>query len=543
MGYNGTTLFSTLAKPTHGTDGSVFFEDPYARNIAVQCASVADSPHNMLNITYRPHNASNIEHAPAYENLSFDLRLTVSISQNTTMKFISSPNLAQYGIMSGYDFSFGGRKVSSGAPPNYWMNDVLAYLPWHQPNAMEPTNNMSMTAFAYISLRPNAFRMGSVGGDVPVAIETRQFQVRSWVEEPSAPTLETLEDLNVTFYIWPIICSLSVHNVTAWVRVRGDTRLERTNASTTVANLTRPSGKWILPSDPMETSWSYIMDLLFLAQQVWISDPATPLEKTFNQTWTLTSLEDQLSRFSAFYYSVLVQHWRTAALNGDLTASSWWNEATESVAAHQLTLIGRLDVSISQLVLGCVCMIALIITSAISILGVRIHQGALMDGGVMNMISLLRGSSLPGIISGDHDEVLGHDGRRRRAERTIVMFKNSILDVPERLEDEIFLHNSWDDESRGLQSSLGAIALSERVEDERLGINSGDRERTDLQHPMRMIRARQQQQDEDLSFLSDDPVLTDSRTSLRTMTLPERLEGDDPMNSEDPENFQNSPER
>jgi hypothetical protein len=228
------------------------------------------------------------------------------------------------------------------------------------------------------------------------------------------------EDLNITFYIWPIICFLSIDNVTAWVRVQGDTRLERTNASSTLANLTTPRIKSIVPSDPMVTSWSYIMDLLFSVQQL-EGLLKTPLEEIFNQTWSLTSLEDQLSHFAAFYYSVLVQHWRTTALNGDPTASQWWSEATGSVVANQHTLFGQLGLSISQLIVGCVCIIALIITSAISILGARIHQGALMDGGVMNMISLLRGSTLPEIIAGDTAEDLGNNGRRRRAERTMVM--------------------------------------------------------------------------------------------------------------------------
>jgi hypothetical protein len=229
-----------------------------------------------------------------------------------------------------------------------------------------------------------------------------------------------LDDLNITFYIWPIICSLSVHNVTAWVHVQGNAQLERTNASIALANLTTPSIKSIVPSDPMVISWSYLMDLLFLVEQQ-ANSFTTPLEATFNQTWSLTSLEDQLSQFTAFYYTILVQHWQSSALNGDLSASQWWSEARGSVVVNQVRLFGRLDLRISQLVLGCVCIIALMITSTISILGVRGQQGALMDGGVMNMISLLHGSSLPAIIAGDSDEDLGKDGRRRRAERTIVM--------------------------------------------------------------------------------------------------------------------------
>ncbi|KAF9513089.1 hypothetical protein BS47DRAFT_987480 [Hydnum rufescens UP504] len=396
---------------------------------------------------------------------------------------------------------------------------------------------MGTTAFAYISLRRDAFRISSAGGDVPVATETRQFKVWTWIEEPSAPALATLDDLNITFYIWPIICSLSVHNVTAWVRVQGKTQLERTNASFTLPNLTTPSVKSAVPSDPMETSWSYIMDLFFLVQHLQFTVPYTwtALEETFNQTWSLTSLEDQFSNFSAFYYSVLVQHWRTAALNGDLTASQWWSEATGSVVANRLVLFGRLDLSVSQLVLGCVCIIVLTITSAISMLGVRIHQGPLMDGSVMDMISLLRGSSLPQIIAGNSDEDLGSDGRRRRAERTIVMYKNSTLDVPERLEDEGSSPNFGDHETTDLRSSLRETTLSEGPADERLPINSGDHETTALQYSIPTITLPRGQEDEHLPLNSEDAEATDSQILLQTLMLLERLERDNLIDSGGPE--------
>ncbi|KAF9511969.1 hypothetical protein BS47DRAFT_1383228 [Hydnum rufescens UP504] len=482
----------------------------------------------------------------------------VPISQNTTMKFTTSVT-----ELTGH--SFGGRKVSLDAPPNYWMDDQVQYLPSDQFNVTQPSNEMGTTAFAYISLHPDAFHMTS-DEDKPVAIETH-FKVWSWIENPSVPMIGTLDDLNMTFYIWPIVCSLSVHNVTAWVHVQGNTHLERTNARMALANLTTPNIKSIVPSDPMVISWSYLMDLLFLVELV--PEPllrVSTLQDIFNQTWSSTSLEDQLSQFTAFYYAVLVQYWRSAALNGNLTTSQWWSEARGSVVANQLTLFGRLDFSVSQLVLGCVCIMALMITSTLSILRVRVQQGALMDGGVMNMISLLHGSSLPGIIAGDSDEDLGKDGRRHRAERTIVMYKDSTLDVPERLEGEVFLPNSGDNETTGLQSSMQAITSSERLEDEHLPINSCDHETTglqsslrevalseqpederlptnsgdhgsteDLQYLIQMITFPERQEDEHLPLNSEDPKTTDSQTLLRRETLREGLEGDDLINSGDPE--------
>jgi len=111
--------------------------------------------------------------------------------------------------------------------------------------------------------------------------QTWKFQVSSWIENSTSceliafsriwilsrrPTtvsepLPFLEPPNITFYIWPIVCSLSVHNVTAWVR--GDNRLERTNVNTTVTNPTTPIISLRVPSDPMVTSWTFVVDEIF----------------------------------------------------------------------------------------------------------------------------------------------------------------------------------------------------------------------------------------------------------------------------------------
>ena len=267
--------------------------------------------------------------------------------------------------------------------------------------------------------------------------QTWKFQVSSWIENSTSceliafsriwilsrrPTtvsepLPFLEPPNITFYIWPIVCSLSVRNVTAWVW--GDNRLERTNANTTLTNSTAPTINSSVPLDPMVTSWSYIVDRMLQVQRAALGE--TWLELTLNKTWTLTSLEGQTSEFAAFYYSVLVEHWRSDALHGDPTGSQWWSEARGSVVARQPMLSAQLRLGVPPWVLGCVCSLALIAASAISMLGPRMHQEPMRDGSVMDMMSLLCGSSLPAIIAGDDDGDAGADGRRRRAERTIVM--------------------------------------------------------------------------------------------------------------------------
>jgi hypothetical protein len=157
----------------------------------------------------RPYNPPGAAAGYPSNFLGVNLQLIVSISQNTTMVFSSSGNMADgFVFTSGIDYSFGGKTVSLDAPPDYWselalsilacpltnslpVNDALLYLP------VDPSevNEMGTTAFAYMSLRPDAFRRSSVGGDIPVIIERHQFKVWTWIGNSSG-------ELSVIAYVW-----------------------------------------------------------------------------------------------------------------------------------------------------------------------------------------------------------------------------------------------------------------------------------------------------------------------------------------------------
>ena len=75
--------------------------------------------------------------------------------------------------------------------------------------------------------------------------------------------------------------------------------------------------------------------------------------------------------------------------------------------ADLCSLPAQLYLAAPQLVLGCVCILALVTSSAVTMVGLRILRGPVMDGSLMNTMSLLRGSSLPAIIAGGNDEGTG----------------------------------------------------------------------------------------------------------------------------------------
>ena len=68
--------------------------------------------------------------------------------------------------------------MANGLP----VKDIVIYFPVEIPDAHPELYNMGATAFAYISLRPDAFRLNSTGGGVPSISQTQQIQVWSWIE-------------------------------------------------------------------------------------------------------------------------------------------------------------------------------------------------------------------------------------------------------------------------------------------------------------------------------------------------------------------------
>lgn len=69
------------------------------------------------------------------------------------------------------------------------MNDVFIYLPQVQSNASAQLYDMGKTAFAYISLHPDAFRLDSANGSVPRVAQTLQLDVWSYVGNSTSSEL------------------------------------------------------------------------------------------------------------------------------------------------------------------------------------------------------------------------------------------------------------------------------------------------------------------------------------------------------------------
>lgn len=151
----------------------------------------------------------------------------------------------------------------------------------------------------------------------------------------------------------------------------------------------------------------------------WLDDITPPEDNEYGIG--LTYLENRLSHFTAFYYSVIDQHFEVEAAKGDSTVSEWWAPLNATLTGTAHVPSARLRVNGAQLITGCIGVLALVVFSMISVGRPRPYDGVIRDGGVIDMISLLYGSSLPASICGKDGLNFSELERRQQAEKVEVM--------------------------------------------------------------------------------------------------------------------------
>jgi len=134
----------------------------------------------------------------------------------------------------------------------------------------------------------------------------------------------------------------------------------------------------------------------------------------------LASMEREFSAITAMHYALLVQNWKNRLLQqGDTTVRDMWTPESVMLNGTQPLLFARLRVNVPQLFLGIVGTVLLILVASVIIWGHDLRNTMVRDGGVIDIISLLDGSSLPAILASANSE-FAKDARREQAERTYV---------------------------------------------------------------------------------------------------------------------------
>jgi len=177
-----------------------------------------------------------------------------------------------------------------------------------------------------------------------------------------------------------------------------------------------------LPSNRLERTFMNLIDSSYhfsnLLQDDWIMRKL--LSAIVNGTG-LASMEREFSAITAMHYALLVQNWKTRLQQGDTTVGALWTPEPVMLDGTEPLLFARLRINLPQLLLGSAGTFLLILVALVIIWGHDLRDTVVRDGGVIDMISLLNGSSLPAILAAADSEFGGtKDARREQAERTYV---------------------------------------------------------------------------------------------------------------------------
>jgi len=173
-----------------------------------------------------------------------------------------------------------------------------------------------------------------------------------------------------------------------------------------------------LPSNGLERTFCDLIDFsnFYSYNQIL----PTLLSAIINATG-LTSMERELSTITAMHYALLVQNWKTRLQQGDTTVGALWTPESVMLNGTKPLLFARLRINVPQLFSGFVGTVLLILVALAILWGNDLRDTVVRDGGVIDMITLLNGSSLPAILASADSEVGDtKDPRREQAEKTFV---------------------------------------------------------------------------------------------------------------------------
>ncbi|KAF9511950.1 hypothetical protein BS47DRAFT_1124728 [Hydnum rufescens UP504] len=182
--------------------------------------------------------------------------------------------------MSTGGFAIGGNKESISTHPVFWFNDILISL-------YDAIDDF-VAGFAYISTQKDSLRLDPSLSPAPPVQYNLQAQTWSFINNDTKNAF--LENVNATFYIWPIGCSLFVQNFTA--HVLGDNTLLWRNITHTPTDNPTPFLWHDIPHDPLEIAWGDMITQIYLSQVVMF--PQLPSVSSEGSSQFLTPFELQL---------------------------------------------------------------------------------------------------------------------------------------------------------------------------------------------------------------------------------------------------------
>lgn len=243
-------------------------------------------------------------------------------------------------------------------------------------------------------------------------------------------------------YAWPIGCSIYVQDITA--EVLGNNRLLRTTSSPipigTSNIFNRPTS-----TDVLEIAWEPLIAAVYWAEYEtgssssnsskgeilpadWLQDLILPsLSGNSSLVDRISAMEDVLERFTALAYGLIIQSFRSQTHDGIPEVAASWLPANRDVLGEQSIVRGKFTINGLQLIIGAVCVAVLVLSSlcAMALSTDKTEEARtslIRDGGVIDLISLMNGSSVPGILADGSLMNTSEEKRREVAERTFVVY-------------------------------------------------------------------------------------------------------------------------
>ena len=323
--------------------------------------------------------------------------------------------------------------------------NALLYLPWSG-SPDNSTRDIGTIAFVLISSSDDVLIPNSAGLEEPVN-QTLVITVSSWIAND--PLSESYivhhgqevpirlvdntdkhrshsDNVSVTFHYWPIACAMYLEDVTA--QVRGDGNLLSHSFNNSQAGNLQPFVR-ALPSSPYEKAWGQLFDAMWHREilptfgapgfegeylpQYWLERQLFQLLNgtTSTSSEKMLALEATLQSITSVAFSLLVQQLH---VKRNLTSPE------ADVQGQQQTTLAKLHVNGLQTVTGLFCVAILF---ACVLYGTR-RDGPILTrncyiivGDALDLMCLMRGSSLPGLITKPKNDTSTSEMKREKAEK------------------------------------------------------------------------------------------------------------------------------
>lgn len=207
------------------------------------------------------------------------------------------------------------------------------------------------------------------------------------------------EPVDLTFYLYPLICSPYLLNTTAYILGNG-TMLSYDPPPQPSRSQT-PFDRGI-PTMAVERNWPHIVASL-ISNPLFIS---TNVMEWFEETWqtivsrnaTVEAIEHELAFITSMVYAIAVLNWKDQLDGGNPLVLSYWAPSNVTIEGYSPEIVGTLEVNVPMLIVGCVCSGVLLIIAGIHMKGLCLPNEEEHDGSVLDLISILYDSDLPSLM-------------------------------------------------------------------------------------------------------------------------------------------------